>query len=116
MTVVLHEEADGASRNLEDGVGDAKRAVGKTSKGVTLEDAEEFSVDTVGDKAVGLSLIASVDSGQKLALYQTIIAFRRGRPLGTVRISRLDNGDVREEAVALARKLDTRVLDVLRPR
>jgi len=59
MTVVLHDDADGASGNLKDGAEDAQRAVGKTNEDVTLESAETFEVSDVGQDAVGVVQKAS---------------------------------------------------------
>ena len=112
--VVLHEGADGASGNLKDGVEDAQRAVGSTKEDATLETAEKFSVEDVGQEAAGLFQKGSVEADGGLTFYQTVVGFRQGRLIGAVSITRLDDEDVRDEATALARKLDERILAVLR--
>jgi hypothetical protein len=113
--VILHEQADGASGNLKNGVEDAQKAVGGTKDDATLETSEEFSVKDVGQEAAGLfqkGSVAGNDGG--LTFYQTLVGFRQGRLIGSVSITRLDDEDVRDEATALARKLDDRILAVLR--
>jgi hypothetical protein len=113
--VVLHEQADGAAGNLKDGVEDAKRAAGATQGGTTLETTEEFSVEDVGQEAVGLWQQASMEAdGGGGTFHRTAVGFREGRLIGAVSILRLDDEDVRDEATALARKLDERILAVLR--
>ena len=71
-------------------------------------------MDATGDEAIGFVVAASTDGGDEPTLYQTVVGFRRDRILGTVRISRLDDTDVREETIALARKLDERVVSASR--
>ncbi len=111
-TVILFRDVDGASGNLKDAVEDGRRAIGKTSEGVRLEDVEEFDLSDVGDEAVGLVMTVSDESRQELRGY--FAAFRRGRLMGVASIGRLDEEDVRGEVAALARKLDERILEVLR--
>jgi hypothetical protein len=112
--VVLHEQADGAAGNLKDGVEDAQRAVGGTNENTTLETAETFSVEDVGQEAVGLWQKGSAQADDGGSFYRTIVGFRQGRLIGSVSILRFDDQDVRDEATALARKLDERILAVLR--
>jgi hypothetical protein len=113
--VILHENADGASGNLKDGVEDAQRAVGMTKEDVTIQSVETFEVGNIGDEAVGLSQKASLKvDEEELTLYQTIVGFQEGRLIGSVAITSLEGGDAQEEATALARKLDERILAVLR--
>jgi hypothetical protein len=112
--VILHETADGASGNLKDGVGDAQRAAGATQENTTLESTETFSVEDVGQEAVGLLQTVSAQGDDGGSYYRTVVGFRQGRLIGTVSILRLDDEDVRDEATALARKLDERILAVLR--
>jgi len=110
----LYEDADGASGDLKDGVEDMQRQVGMTKEDVTLEDAEEFDPGRIADESAGLLLTGSVAAGQEVRYYMTVVGFRRGRLLGSVAIARFDEEDVREEAEALARKLDERITAVLR--
>ena len=113
--VILHENADGASGNLKNGVEDAQRAVGKTKEDVTIQGVDTFEVSDVGQEAVGMVQKASFKVDQaELALDQTIVGFREGRLIGSVAITSLEGEDVQEEATALARKLDERILAVLR--
>jgi len=113
--VILHKDADGASGNLKNGVEDAQQAVGKTKEDVTLQGVETFEVGNIGQEAVGLVQKASLKVGeQELAIEQTLVGFREGRLIGSVTIGSLAGGDVQEEATALARKLDERILAVLR--
>jgi hypothetical protein len=112
--VVLHERADGAAGNLKDGVEDAQRAVGGTKEDTTLEATEKFSVEDVGQEAVGLLQKGSAEADDGATFHRTIVGFRQGRLIGSVSILRLDDEDVRDEATALARKLDQRILAVLR--
>lgn len=111
--VSLYEDADGASGDLLDTVDDAKRAVGTTAYHVTLEDVEEFTLDGIGDESAKLIVSLSVSDGG-YAFYVTVVMFRRGRLIGEVVIVRYDEEDVREEVAELARKLDERILAVLR--
>jgi hypothetical protein len=113
--VILHNDADGASGNLNDGVGDAQRAVSMTKDNVTIQSVDTFEVGDIGQEAVGLIQKASfkVDQGD-LAVDQTMVGFREGRLIGSVAITSLAGADVQEEATALARKLDERILAVLR--
>jgi hypothetical protein len=113
--VILFQNAAGAAGNLKDGVGDARRQMGKTSEGgLTLEDAKVFKVEDIGDEAAGLALRASAESDQGITLYSTLVGFRRGRLIGVVQVIRLDEQDTRAEVVGLARKLSDRMMAVLR--
>jgi len=115
MDVILHENADGASGNLKDGVEDAQRAVGKTQEDVTIEGADTFKVDNIGQGAVGMVHKASfkVDE-QELTVEQTVVGFQEGRLIGSVAITGFEDEDMQVEATALARKLDERIQAVLR--
>lgn len=110
----VYEDADGASGDLKDEVVDAQRQIGMSIEDVTLEDTEEFGADGVGDESAGLILTLSASDDQRLTFYGTFVGFRRGRLIGSVVISRLDEEDDRDEVAALARKLDERILAVLR--
>jgi len=113
--VILHEDADGASGNLKDGVEDAQRAVGMTKEDVTIQGVDTFEVGDIGQKAVGLIQKASIKiDEEELTIHQTVVGFREGRLIGSVVITNLKGEDVQEEATALARKLDERILAVLR--
>jgi hypothetical protein len=115
MDVILHENADGASGNLKDGVEDAQRAVGMTKEDVTIQSVDTFKVDNIGDEAVGMVHKASfkVDEGE-LTVEQTVVGFQEGRLIGSVAITGFEGEDMQAEATALARKLDERILAVLR--
>jgi hypothetical protein len=115
MQVILHENADGASGNLNDGVGDAQRAVGMTKGDVTIQGVDTFEVAGIGDEAVGMIQKASLKVGdQELTFEQTVVGFRQGRLIGSVTITDLEGTDVRDQATALAAKLDERIQAVLR--
>lgn len=111
--VDLYQGADGASGDLKDDIQDAQRQVGMSSEGATLEDAEVFDPGAVGDESAGLLTTVSMPAAQEARMYITTVQFRRGRLLGSVAIGSFDEHDVREEAAALARKLDQRILAVL---
>ena len=113
-SVSLYENTDGASGDLKDEVEDSRRQIGKTSDDVTLEDAEEFEADGIGDESAGLVLTLSVLGDEKLTFYGTLVGFRRGRLIGSSIIASFDDENVREEAAVLARKLDERILAALR--
>ncbi|MEE9278428.1 MAG: hypothetical protein V3V06_08455, partial [Dehalococcoidia bacterium] len=113
-SVSLYENTDGASGDLKDEVEDSRRQIGMTSDDVTLEDAEEFEVDGIGDESAGLVLTLSVSGDEKLTFYGTLVGFRRGRLIGSSIIARFDDEDAQEEAAALAGKLDERILAALR--
>jgi len=109
-SVSLYENTDGASGDLEDEVEDSRREIGMTtSDDVTLENAEEFEAEGIGDESVGLILTLSVSGDEKLTFYGTLVGFRRGRLIGSSIIARFDDEDVQEEAALLARKLDQRI-------
>ena len=115
MSVVLHENADGASGNLKDGADDAQRAVGKTNEDVTIEGADTFEVGDIGQDAVGVVQKASFKADQaEFTLNQTIVGFQEGRLIGSVVITGFEGEDMQAEATAIARKLDERILAVLR--
>jgi hypothetical protein len=113
--VILHEDADGASGNLKDGVGDAQRAVGMTKGGVTIEGVDTFEVTDIAEEAVGIVQRASLKIGEEeFSLGQTVVGFQEGRLIGSVAVTSFEGEDARQEATALARKLDERILAVLR--
>jgi hypothetical protein len=115
MTVVLHDNADGASGNLKDGADDAQRAVGKTNEDVTIEGVETFEAGDIGQDAVGVVQKASFQADQAdFTLNQTIVGFQEGRLIGSVVITGFESEDMQAEATAIARKLDERILAVLR--
>jgi hypothetical protein len=89
-TISVFRDADGASGYLRDSL---------------AEHEKEFvgALDVaLGDESIGYRTEKSTRAG-----------FRRGRLLASVGINRFDDADVREEAKALAVKLDARVGDVL---
>jgi len=113
--VILHEDADGASGNLKNGAEDAQRVVGMSKEDVTIQGVETFEVGDIGQEAVGLIQKASIKvDEEELTIGQTIVGFREGRLIGSVAITNLEGEGAQEEATALARKLDERVLAVLR--
>ena len=113
--VELYEDADGASGDLRDSVEDAKRQVGNSEEDVAFESLEEFDAGNIGDQSAGYNFRATTTSGDETATFHgTAVGFRRGRIIGSTVILRLDDQDVREEAIAIARKLDERILAVLR--
>jgi hypothetical protein len=115
MSVALHEKVDGASGNLKDGADDAQRAVGKTNEDATVESADTFEVGDLGQDAVGMVLKASFKADQaEFTLNQTIVGFQEGRLIGSVVITGFEGEDMQAEATAIARKLDERILAVLR--
>ena len=115
MSVALHEKVDGASGNLKDGADDAQRAVGKTNEDVTIESADTFEVGDLGQDAVGVVLKASFKADQaEFTLNQTIVGFQEGRLIGSVVITGFEGEDMQAEVTAIARKLDERILAVLR--
>jgi hypothetical protein len=115
MTVVLHDNADGASGNLKDGADDAQRAVGKTNEDVTIEGVETFEAGDIGQDAVGVVQKASFKADQAdFTLNQTIVGFQEGRLIGSMVITGFEGEDMQAEATAIARKLDERILAVLR--
>ncbi len=73
-----------------------------------------FDVKDVGDEAVGMAMPLTVKGDQEMTLTQTLVAFREGRLLGTAYVQSSSDEDVRDEATALAQKLDERILAVLR--
>ncbi len=113
-SVSLYETTDGASGDLRDEVDDSMGQIGTVSDNVTLEDAAEFEADGIGDGSAGLVLTLSVSGDQKLTFYGTLVGFQRGRLIGSSIIARFDDEDVRDEAAALAGKLDERILAALR--
>jgi hypothetical protein len=89
--------------------------VGKTQENITIQGADTFEVHDIGDEAVGMIQKASLKVNQgELTIDQTIVGFREGRLIGSVGITNLEGADVQQEAIALARKLDERMLAVLR--
>ncbi len=114
-SAILHEDADGASGNLRDFLVDAKRRIGGSAGGLTLEGVEEFDVRDVGEEAVGvlLEISASTESGRAVT-FATAVIFRRASLVGTVEIDSFDETDAAEEVAALARKMDDRIEAVLR--
>jgi len=113
--VILHENADGASGNLKDGVDDAQRAVGMTQEDVTIESVDTFEAGDIGQDAVGVVQKASFKADQaEFTLNQTIVGFQEGRLIGSVAITGFEGEDMQAEATAIARKLDERILAVLR--
>jgi|GEM_PF-5372230 len=113
-TVSLYADAQGASGDLKDEVADTERQVGTTSEEVMLAAAEEFDPGKIGDESAGLFLTLSPATGAELTLHGTVVGFRQGRIIGSTFIVRFDDQDVQEEAAALARELDERILAVLR--
>jgi len=113
--VILHADADGASANLKDGAEDAQRVVGMSKEDVTIQGVDTFEVGDIGQEAVGLIQKASIKvDEEELTIGQTLVGFREGRLIGSVAITSLEGGGAQEEATALARKLDERILAVLR--
>jgi len=110
-TLGLYEDAEGASGDFQDVPEDLRRSVAKTSEEATLTDMQDFDPGEIGDGSGGLVLTFDI-AGQGVRV--TTVGFREGRLVADAVIARADDEDVREEATALARKLDERLLAVLR--
>ena len=113
-TVFVFESVKGASSYLDDDVVDLESQVGKEIGLTKIHTVEHFALDGVGDESLGLRLIVlTFTEDGWVTRYHTLAWFREGHILVLVSLVRLDNGDVRAEAQALADKLDQRIQAVL---
>jgi hypothetical protein len=72
---------------------------------------EGFEASGIGDESAGRQTV--VQEGPEARIYQTQLAFRRGRLVGLVAVVYPDNRDAREEVRAIAQKFDQRVKEFL---
>ena len=114
--VAIYESGDGASGYLRDDLEDMRREVGVNpdSDAGMLERLDEYHPEGIGDEYVGIFAYYTPGEAEPLPSNLTWVKFRRGRLIGEVTIVRFDEEDVREEVTELARKLDERILAVLR--
>ena len=114
--VTIYESGDGASGYLRDDLEDTQREVGvdPDSDAGMLERLDEYHLEGIGDESVGMFAYYTPGEAEPLPTNLTWVKFRRGRLIGEVVIVRFDEEDVREEVTELARKLDERILAVLR--
>ena len=113
-TIDLYKDASGAAADwTEQLTKDFPNEVGKKDdKGVTLESLDTFDAPKIADDAAGLVL--HVDTGSTgLKFHGTVVYFRRGRIIAGAMVARLDDKSAHDEAVALAKQLDKRILAVL---
>lgn len=109
-SVELMQDAVDASRFLNKQVNDHERFEGTVSDHVRLTGASGFPVRGIGEEAEG---IRGTVRGFGLVLHTTVVAFRRGRIVGSVGVVRADRRDVRAAATRLAITLDSRIQRVL---
>jgi hypothetical protein len=122
FTVHLFEDAEGASGYLEEELTDCEGQVGSMRTGKRhwdsqLTAAERFKPGRIADESQGIRFTMThfIDPPSGLDEHATVVWFRRGRLLASTSISTtFGNPDFREEAEALARKLDERIQAVLR--
>ena len=114
--VTIYESGDGASGYLRDDLEDMRREVGvdPDSDAGILERLDEYHPEGIGDESVGMFAYYTPGEAEPLPSNLTWVKFRRGRLIGEIVIVRFDEEDVREEVTELARKLDERILAVLR--
>ncbi len=113
--VLLFDEADQAGGYLADDLADSKGDVGAAASGGRVESFEEFGVVSIGDEAWGgrLVLVVSDESGEEIRFHFTGIELQRGQMVGFVVILLVDDENVADEVISLARKLDERIKAVL---
>ncbi len=111
--VTLFENADGASSYLQSGPDRMREEAESGSSGVTLQDLSTFDAGKIGEEAMGATASASFPAGGA-ALRMTTVAVRRGRVVASVALMGTADIEVQDEAIALARVLDERVVGVLR--
>ncbi len=108
----LFQDEEGAAAFLDKQLDDYQRFEGKeVEPGFRLEQSETFTVDGLGDEAVGLR--AQLTFGDATA-FQTVVAFRLGRLLAAAVLSRADDTDAAAQMEETARALEARVEGVLR--
>lgn len=109
--VELLRDETAAAEYLEDQLADFERMRGRKFEGVRLARVKRFPVTGIGDGAGGIELTLAF---KKRRGYITTVAFRRGRVVAAVDLTRADRRDVRDEVQRLARVLESRVSGVLR--
>jgi hypothetical protein len=123
FAVHLFENPEAASGYLEEELADWEGQVGAMRTGLghwdqELTSAERFNPGRISDESRGirLTLVASfTDPPSTTDVHDTVVWFQRGRLLASVSIyTTFGDPDFREEAEALARKLDERIQAVLR--
>ena len=108
--VDLMQDAVDASRFLNKQANDFERFEGRVSDGVRLTGVAGFGVQGIGEEAEG---IRGTVRGFGLTLHTTIVAFRRGRIVGSVGVVRADRRDMTAAVTRLAITLDSRIQRVL---
>ena len=108
--VELLEDNVSAAQYLHKQLDDFQRFQGIQDNGTRLTSVRSFPVTRVGDEGAGLRATATAG---KDALYITAVLLRRTRVIGAAIVMRADKEDARDEAQALAAKLDERIQGVL---
>jgi hypothetical protein len=115
-SVDLYGDAAGAQADWEDELtNDFPNEVGKPDEdGATITSYDTYDVPDIADDAAGA--IFRIDLGEEagdLEFTATGVFIRRGRIIAGVGLVRVDDEDVKDEAISLARKLDERIVGVL---
>jgi hypothetical protein len=113
-SVNLFETVEGASGYLEDSRAELRTQVGKTNKGVTVQDIQEFDAD-IADGAVGAVFQGSVEAeqGSSTRFWISALTFRHGRLVATVGIYSFEEGQFQDRLKGLGRQLDQYIGSVL---
>jgi len=108
-TVDLFDTETSARAHLLQEIRDLERFRGQVVDGVRLARFETFEVD-VGDEGWGIEMTARA---RGVTMHATGVLFRSGRLTADAGFLRVDNADMRAEAVAAARALQSRIERVL---
>ena len=114
--VHLFADANGASGYAADSIADVQEQLGRESEGMVVREVTPLDVGKIGDETVAVhqKVVVEDPGHDQLALYATFVGFRKGRILGAVAMTGLDDEDVSSEVATLARKLHDRIQAVLR--
>ena len=108
--IELLEDNVSAAQYLHKQLNDFQRFQGIQDNGTMLTRVRSFPVTRVGDEGEGFRATATAG---KDVLYITAVLFRRTRVIGAAIVMRGDRQDARDDAKALAAKLDERIQGVL---
>jgi hypothetical protein len=104
--VELFRDEEAASAYLEKQIDDLKRRRGRSQAGVKFAAMETFDVEEVGEEAEG---IAAAFANGDSAFFVTLIAFRRGRLIGSVVVALKREREISADVERLAHALDERI-------
>lgn len=109
--ITLFGDSEGASGYLQSGPDQVREEA--PGGGMTLKDLSAFDPGKIGEEALGMTATVATAAGET-TVRMTAVGVRRGRVVGIVALMDDTQTASQDEVIALARKLDDRMVGVLK--